>query len=47
MKKIIFGILAAIIIVGTVYWFAFRPQAGGLAGETVTPTEDTFATFSP
>ncbi len=47
MKKIVFGILAVIIVSGAVYWFVLRPQTGQAMNEKEMPTAEALAVFSP
>jgi HlyD family secretion protein len=47
MKKIVFGILAVIIVSGAVYWFALRPQTGQAMNEKEMPTAEALTVFSP
>jgi len=47
MKKIVFGILAAVLVSGAVYWFALRPQTNQAMNEKEMPTAEALVAFSP
>ena len=47
MKKIVFGILAAVLVSGAVYWFALRPQTNQAMNEKEMPTAEALVAFLP